>query len=220
MSRPLLLIGNKNYSSWSLRPWLFLRHHGIDFEERRVALYSAGAKAEILRHSPAGKVPVLVDDGVAVWDSLAILEYLHERYPQCAGWPAAVAARAHARAVSAEMHSGFGAMRQALSMNCRTVYPPRAWPDEVQQDIERVLAIWSDCRARHAGDGPFLFGRFSIVDAMYAPVVWRFIGYSVSLPPAAHAYCETMLALPAMREWVRDARAETEVLEQLERPLP
>lgn len=219
MSRPLLLIGNKNYSSWSLRPWLFLRHHGLDFEERRVALYSAGSKAEILRYSPAGKVPVLVDGGVTVWDSLAILEYLHERHPQCAGWPAAAAARAHARAVSAEMHSGFGALRQALPMNCRTLYPSRVWPDDVQQDIARVLTIWDECRARHGADGPFLYGGFSIADAMYAPVVWRFTGYSVPLPQTAQAYCETMLALPAMREWVRDARAETEVLEQFERPL-
>ncbi|HEY9380155.1 MAG TPA: glutathione S-transferase family protein [Burkholderiales bacterium] len=219
MSRPLLLIGNKNYSSWSLRPWLFLKQHGIDFEERRVALYAPGSKEEILRHSPAGKVPTLIDDGVTVWDSLAILEYLNERHPQHNGWPIEPAARARARSVCAEMHSGFGALRQALPMNCRTHYPARVWPEDVQRDIERVLAIWSDCRARDGAGGPFLFGRFSIADAMYAPVVWRFIGFSVLLSEVAQQYCDMMAALPAMREWQREARAEVEVLEQFERPL-
>ena len=219
MSRPLLLIGNKNYSSWSLRPWLYLKHHRIDFEERRVALYAPGSKEEILRHSPAGKVPTLIDDGITVWDSLAILEYLNERHPQHNGWPIESAARAHARSVCAEMHSGFGAMRQALSMNCRTHYPARVWPEDVQRDVERVLAIWHDCRTRYSANGPFLFGRFSIADAMYAPVVWRFIGFSVPLPDVAQQYCDMMAALPAMQEWQRDARAEVEVLEQFERPL-
>lgn len=219
MSRPLLLIGNKNYSSWSLRPWLFLQHHQLDFEERRVALYVPGAKEEILRHSPAGKVPALLVDGRVIWDSLAILEFLNERYPQCNGWPGDMATRAHARSVSAEMHAGFAFLREALSMNCRKVYPARAWPDAVQRDIDRVVAIWTDCRARYAAEGPFLFGGFSIADAMYAPVVWRFTGFSVALPESAQLYCATMLALPAMQRWRREAEAESEVLEQFERPL-
>jgi len=220
MNRPVLLIGNKNYSSWSLRPWLFMAHHGLDFEERRVSLYAPGSKEQILRHSPAGKVPVLLADGTVVWDSLAILECLAERHPETQGWPAEPALRAHARSISAEMHAGFAAMREALSMNCRKVYPPRQWPEAVQRDIDRVLQIWTDCRARYGARGDFLFGRFTIADAMYAPVVWRMTGYSVPMPEAAQRYCETMLALPAMQAWRRDAELEAEVLEQFERPLP
>lgn len=210
MSRPLLVIGNRNYSSWSLRPWVFMRHHGIDFEERRVSLATDAGKAEIRALSPTGLVPVLIDGGLKVWDSLAILEYVAERHPRTRGWPEDAAARAVARAVSAEMHSGFRHLRVRLPMNVRRSAPARAWPAEVQAEIDRVVALWQDCRARFGDDGPFLFGRFTIADAMYAPVVWRFVTYSVPLPAVAEAYVGAMRALPAMQAWREAAIAEGE----------
>jgi len=227
-----LVIGNKAYSSWSLRPWVYLKHLGIPFEEVRVPLYQGDYKAAITRYNPAGKVPVLVDGGTTVWDSLAILEYLAERQPappDGGGWPAEPKARAMARSVSAEMHSGFGAMRENLCMNVRKTYPWRpagsanAWPEAVLADVARIQALWEDCRKLAAalfgesGGGPFLFGPFSAADAMYAPVAWRFAGYSVPLTPTARAYVDTLLALPAMREWQAGAMAESEVLPQYDR---
>jgi len=220
-----LVIGNKAYSSWSLRPWVYLKHLGIPFEEVRVPLYQGDYKAAITRYNPAGKVPVLVDGDTTVWDSLAILEYLVERFPGQGGWPRDPKARAMARSVSAEMHSGFGAMREHLCMNVRKTYPWRpagsanAWPDPVLADVARIQALWEDCRtlATSNGGGLFLFGPFSAADAMYAPVAWRFSGYSVPLPPSARAYVDTLLALPAMREWQAGAMAESEVLPQYER---
>lgn len=215
-----LVIGNKAYSSWSLRPWVFLRHHGIAFEEVRVALYAGDYKSRITAYSPAGKVPVLVDGGVTVWDSLAILEYLCEKFPQLQGWPREAAARAHARSVCAEMHSGFGNLRQHLTMNARKVIAWREWPPEVAADIARVESLWADCRAKHGAGGPFLFGAFSAADAMYAPVVWRLHGYSVPVGSVTRAYLDAMLALPAMRDWHAGALAETEALPQFERDAP
>jgi glutathione S-transferase len=214
MSRPTLVIGNRNYSSWSMRPWVFMRHHGIDFEERRLSLYTDTGKAEIRAISPTGLVPVLIDGGLKVWDSLAILEYVADRYPQTQGWPADAAARAVARSVSAEMHSSFQNLRKNLPMNVRRVTAARKWPAEVQADIDRVFAIWQDCRGRFGDAGPFLFGRFSIADAMYAPVVWRFATYSVPLPAAAEAYTGAMHALPAMQAWREAAHAEGEPVAQ------
>jgi glutathione S-transferase len=214
MSRPTLVIGNRNYSSWSMRPWVFMRHHGIDFEERRLSLYTDTSKAEIRAISPTGLVPVLIDGGLKVWDSLAILEYVADRYPQTQGWPADAAARAVARSVSAEMHSSFQNLRKNLPMNVRRVTAARKWPAEVQADIDRVFAIWQDCRGRFGDAGPFLFGRFSIADAMYAPVVWRFATYSVQLPAAAEAYTGAMHALPAMQAWREAAHAEGEPVAQ------
>ena len=221
-----LVIGNKNYSSWSLRPWLYLKQHGIAFEEVRVPLYQGDFKAQLARYTPAGKVPVLVDGDITVWDSLAILEYLAERFPAQSGWPAEAQARAMARAVSAEMHSGFTALRSNLPMNVRKVLPWRpagsadAWPAEVGADVARIETSWEECR-RHrppgGKNGLFLFGAFSIADAMYAPVVWRFSGYSVPLSAASRAYVDAMLALPAMREWHGAACAETEVLSHVEK---
>ena len=216
MTPPLLAIGNKTYSSWSLRPWIFLKHHGIDFEELRIPLYMPGSKERILAYSPAGKLPILVDGKIIVHDSYAILEYLVERYPQTQGWPVASATRAVARSICAEMHSGFAALRQHLSMNVRKQFEAREWPADVQADIDRIQTIWRTCRQRHGRNGPFLFGRFGIADAMYAPVVWRFAGYSVELDQTAEDYCAAMLALPAMREWQAGAFAEQEVLPQFE----
>jgi glutathione S-transferase len=194
----ILVIGNKAYSSWSLRPWLLMRQAGIPFDEVRVSLYAEDAKQNILRHSPAGKVPVLKDGGLTIWDSLAI------------------ALRAHARAISAEMHSGFANLRTQMPMNVRREISARARTPEVAAEVARIEEIWNDCRNRHGSQGPFLFGAFSIADAMYAPVVSRLRTYGVTISGAAAQYAGVIHALPAMQEWIAGARAETEVNPQYE----
>ncbi|MFP5418596.1 MAG: glutathione S-transferase family protein [Gammaproteobacteria bacterium] len=208
-----LVIGNKNYSSWSLRPWLMLRQTGIPFEEVRISLRPEAATA-LAAWSPSGKVPVLHDGGIRVWDSLAIGEYLNECFPQAGLWPTDRTARAMARSVSAEMHAGFGALREHMSMNIRGRYPGKGRTPECLSDVERILAIWTECRAQFGGGGDFLFGRFSIADAMFAPVVLRFQTYAVSLEGAARTYADVVRALPAIQAWVADAQAETERIEK------
>lgn len=211
MARPVLVIGNKNYSSWSLRPWLALRVAGVDFEELRVALYLPGSKQAILRWSPSGHVPALRHGDVTVWDSLAICEYAAETLAPGAGlWPAGAAARAHARSISAEMHAGFAALRRALPMNLRAEGARVPIEPAVQAEIDRVAAIWEEARVRFGAGGPFLFGAFTIADAMYAPVVTRFQSYGVALPPAAQAYAEAVRALAPLRDWTAAAVAERE----------
>ena len=212
MVRYTLVIGNKNYSSWSLRAWLAMRQADIAFDELRVALFEAGYTAQIERYSPAGKVPVLVADGVKVWDTLAICEFLAERHPDKQLWPADAAARAHARAICAEMHSGFMALRNALPMNIRSSHPGKGMTPEVQRDIERITALWAQCRRDYAQGGELLFGHFTAADAFYAPVVSRFETYAVKLPAAARAYADAVLRLPAMQEWMAAALRETEFI--------
>jgi glutathione S-transferase len=207
-----LVIGNKNYSSWSLRPWLFMRHHGLVFEEHRIPLYREDSKPKLLAHSPAGKVPVLIDGDLVVWDSLAILEYLAESFPETEGWPTARADRAFARALAAEMHSGFQALRTHCAMNCRRTPAAKEVPDAVHQDVNRIARIWQSCRERFAGQGPWLFGRFTITDAMYAPVALRFRIYRLDAGPAAANYVDTVLGHPAMQEWIEAGRVEAEVI--------
>ena len=197
-----LVIGNKNYSSWSLRPWLLLRQAGIPFEAVRIPLYMPGSTEELAKWSPSGKVPALHDGDLRVWDSLAICETLNERFPDKQLWPADAAARVVARSVSAEMHAGFSALREHMSMNIRARRPGQGRTPECLADVGRILAIWTDCRARFGSGGDFLFGRFGIADAMYAPVVLRFQTYGVALEGAARAYAAAMLALPALQEWV------------------
>ncbi len=220
MAEFTLVIGNRNYSSWSLRGWLAAKLAGIEFDEVVIPLDEANTKSEIARYSPSGWVPVLVHRGLTVWDSLAIGEYLAELRPDMKLWPEAPAARAVARAVSAEMHSGFAALREALPMNIRASYPGRTIAPEVQADIQRIVAIWLDCRKRFAGsaarDDGFLFGPVSLADAMFAPVVTRFVTYSVLLDEAAKRYCDAVMALPAMRAWVDAARHETWMIPKLE----
>jgi len=208
MAAPLLVVGNKNYSSWSLRPWLLMKVLGIPFQELRIPLYGEGSKQRILAHSPAGKVPCLADGELHVWDSLAIMEYLAERHPGV--WPADAALRARARSISAEMHSGFPNLRNHMSMNIRRHYPGKGRTPEVLAEIRRIVEIWSECRK------PFLFGAFCAADAMYAPVVLRFRTYEVELPPVCRAYADAVLALPALQEWIRDAERETESLPQFD----
>jgi len=205
-----LLIGNKNYSSWSLRPWLLLTHLEIPFEEEKLSFNDPAFKARVGKYSPVGQVPVLIDGDVAVWDSLAIVEYVAETFPDRGVWPADRAARARARSICAEIHAGFSALRNAMPMNCelRVDWVPQDL--QVQRDIARIVASWSDCRARFGAGGPFLFGAFSAADAYYAPVVRRFLGFAVKLPEVAAAYVATMDALPAMRAWVTAGLAEHE----------
>ena len=203
-----LIIGNKNFSSWSLRPWLGFKVAGIEFEEILLPLYEPDARSQRLIYSPTGKVPLLVDGELHIWDSLAIAEYLAEKYPEKSLWPQAIAARATARSICAEMHAGFSAMRNMLNMDIRERLQADLTP-EVQADIDRVLAIWSDCRERFGANGPFLFGQFSWADAFYAPVVTRFTTYGIALPSEAQRYVDTILALPAMQEWIAAAQIET-----------
>lgn len=203
-----LFVGNKNYSSWSLRAWLLLRQAGIPFEEETVSFNSRDFDERVRRHSPAGRVPVLVDGEVSVWDSLAISEYVAERFPEKNLWPEARAARAHARSICAEMHSGFADLRAQLPMNCEARFEGVLETRATRRDIERVLEMWRDCRERHAGGGPFLYGHFTVADAFFAPVVRRFLGHSVELPEPAAAYARTIDGLPAMREWMAAATAE------------
>jgi glutathione S-transferase len=201
-----LVIGDRNYSSWSLRPWLAIKQAGLPFEEIPIRLRGSGTRAEIFKYSPSGKVPCLIDGETVVWDSLAICEYLAEKSTSL--WPADRKTRAEARAISAEMHSGFGALRHSMPMEIHASKPYDDRPAEVLADIARIVAIWESCRSRFAKSGPFLFGTFTIADAMFAPVVWRFLTYAVELPAASRAWVETMCALPAMQAWRAGALAE------------
>ena len=214
-----LVIGNKNYSSWSMRPWVALTAFGIPFQEVRVLLDQLDTAARIADYSGAGRVPVLIAGEMTIWDSLAICEYVAEQFPDKHMWPADVAARAMARSVSAEMHSGFQGLRNAMSMNIRARLPGRGRTAEAQGDIGRVCEIWEECLSRF-GHHQFLFGDFSIADAFFAPVVMRFGTYGVSLAPALQAYCDRVLAHPAVARWVREALAETEVAAKHDDILP
>jgi len=220
MSRYTLVIGNKNYSSWSLRAWLLMKQAGIPFEEIRIPLYVSGSKDSLRKYAPSGKVPVLLDGSLAVWDSLAIAEYLAERHPERRLWPQDAAERTIGRSISAEMHSGFTALRSNMSMNCRGSFPGAGRTVEVAADIERIQRMWTDCRARFGTAGPFLFGAFTIADAMYAPVVLRFKTYAVQLTAVARQYADAVLGLPALQDWVEAAKAEIEVIPAFEPASP
>jgi glutathione S-transferase len=199
-----LVIGNRTYSSWSMRGWLMARQSGIAFDETLVPLDQPDTAQRIRQFSPAGKVPLLTDGSLTVWDSLAMAEYFSDRAPDAGIWPSDPAARAVARSVSAEMHSGFAPLRDAWPMNLKRTGPPRPPSTAVQADIARIDAIWCDCRARFGGDGPFLFGAWSAADAMYAPVVSRFISYGAALSDRAAAYRNAVWTHEWFVEW-RDA---------------
>ena len=215
-----LIIGNKNYSSWSLRPWIGLTAAGIPFEEEVISLYDEGSKAKILQHSPAGKVPILIDGEVRVWESLAILEYAAEKFPQAGLWPSDPAARAHARAISTEMHAGFAALRNECGMNMWRPPGQRTLSAEAQANIARVQAIWSEARATYGVGGPFLFGKFTAADAMYAPVVSRFETYAIDVAPGVKAYMQAVIALAAWQEWRNAALREPWVIPTFEYDWP
>ena len=212
-----LYIANKNYSSWSMRAWVALRATNIDFDEVFIPLYTGEEdKKRILAFTPSGKVPVLVDGDVTIWDSLAIIEYVAERFPQVGLWPEDRARRAHARSVSAEMHSGFMALRNECGMNLHRPVRAIKLSDDARVNILRVQQIWTECRERYAKLGPYLFGTFGAADAMFAPVVHRFRTYAIAVGPEVQAYMETMMALPAFQEWTRLGLAETIIIEKFE----
>ncbi len=207
-----LVIGNKNYSSWSFRPWFALRVAAIPFDETVISLDDPEFKATLLKLSPVGKVPVLVDGDTRVWESTAILEYLADKFPDRALWPADPAARAHARALAAEMHAGFVPLRTECPMNMWRPIKPRALSDAAKANVARIDAMWSDCRARYGAGGPFLFGAFTATDAMYAPVVSRLHTYAAEVGSAARTYMRAIMALPAWSEWRSAALQEQWVL--------
>ena len=206
-----LIIGNKNYSSWSLRAWFLLHEAGIEFDETRIVLDQGDTAKLIAQFTSAGRVPVLILDDVTVWDTLAIAETAAERWPDKQLWPADASARAHARSISAEMHSGFENLRTMMPMNCRAMGRKVALPDELTEEIDRVISIWSDCNHRYGGE--WLFGTFSIADAMFAPVVLRFRTYGINLPDSAKVYANRVLESMAMQEWLAAAETEIEVIE-------
>lgn len=206
-----LVIGNKNYSSWSMRPWMLLTVNGMEFKERRLPLFTAHFYQQIAQYSPAGTVPALHDGDIKVWDSLAICEYINEQYLQGKAWPKDPSQRAKARAVSCQMHSGFNAIRNELPMNCRALR--RVTKSEaLEKDITRLQALWEALLAEHAG--PWLFGEFSIADAMYAPVASRFHTYGIELSSQCQGYVDHWLTHPAMQSWYRAAHQETEIVEE------
>jgi glutathione S-transferase len=212
-----LVIGNKNYSSWSMRPWLALKTSGIAFEEKFIPLYTGAAdKQRILDVTRSGKVPALIDGDVTVWDSLAIIEYLAECFPEARLWPADPACRAHARSASAEMHSGFAALRNECGMNLHRPIGATALSDNARADIARIQELWTDCRQRYGKAGSFLFGAFTGADAMYAPVIHRFRTYAIDVTSPVRAYMDTMISLPAFQQWTDEALAETIVIEKFE----
>lgn len=211
-----LVIGNKNYSSWSLRPWLLLRHFDLPFTETRVSLYRDDYKVELLRYSAAGKVPVLYDGTLVIWDSLAICEYLNEKYLAGRGWPQDPSLRAEARSCSAEMHAGFAMLRQQMPMNCRASGRQVAITPALQGDIQRLDQMWAGLRHRFHRQGPWLFGDFSIADCMFAPVAFRFATYNVVLSAPSLDYRKHLLAHPAVQEWAAAAAAETEIIQEEE----
>lgn len=215
MAKAKLAIASKNYGSWSLRGWLLCKLAGLDFEEEVVSSDDPSTRAELLLLSPSFLVPCLTHDGVKVWDTLAIAEYLHELSPGAGLMPADVAARARCRAISGEMHSGFANLRSALPMNIKAHYPGfKLWAG-AQGDIERIGAIWRECLAQ--SKGPYLFGQAPcMADAMFAPVATRFLTYDVKLDPACTGYCKTIMAMPFMQQWVTAAKAEPEELEELD----
>ena len=204
-----LILANKAYSSWSFRPWILLAHFKIAFHEVVIPLDLADTHKKILKYSPTGKVPALIDGKVTVWESLAIMEYVAETYPDKPIWPKTKTARAHARAISSEMHAGFTALRLACPMNMRRERKAIALADAVKADVARIEAVWAEARKSFGKGGPFLYGRFSAADAMFAPVVNRLNVYAIPVKSASRAYMDAMMALPAWKAWVHDAEAET-----------
>lgn len=217
-----LVIANRNYSSWSLRAWLFLTESNIPFEEIRIPLFTGDWKKEIAKHSPAGRVPVLLDDGLAVWDTMAIMAHVREKRSEAVGWPRSAAARAQARSISAEMHSGFIAVRDELPQNlrARNRIDRSRLSGACKQQIERIDGIWADCRSRYGGAGEWLYGDLSIADIMYAPVALRFVTYSIPVSDRARQFVDAVQRLASVQQWIAEARAETESLPFIDELIP
>jgi len=212
-----LVIGNQNYSTWSMRPWLFVAYHGLEVEIEKLSLNDLPVIQKRFAH---GKVPVLIDGSLEIWDSMAILEYLAETYPDLRGWPQETHARAVARSVSAEMHSSFQALRRELPMNCRKYFPDYQLSNTAMKDVKRIQQIWNLCRERYGSGGPWLFGRFGIADSMYAPVVMRFQSMDIKLDPVSQEYCLAVRECVAVKMWLAEASSETEIVnaDELDHP--
>ena len=211
--KPKLIIGNKNYSSWSLRPWLLMHEAGIDFDEERILLDTETTAGEIAAFNAGRTVPILQLGDLTVWDSMAICETVAERWPEKQLWPADPDTRAYARSISAEMHSGFQMLRDCMPMNCRAMGRKVPLPDVLAHDIDRVIAIWTHCHNHHSKDNGWLFGEFSVADAMFAPVVLRLRTYGINLPESAGFYPHRVLESEAMQEWLAAAECEIEVID-------
>ncbi|OOZ37841.1 glutathione S-transferase [Solemya velesiana gill symbiont] len=209
-----LIIGNKNHSSWSLRPWIFMRHHEIPFHEKRVALFTETTDIELEQFNSDFKVLALKDGDLLVWDSLAILEYVSEQYLDNRGWPSDPGARAMARSISAEMHSSFLNVRSEFPMNCRKTFDNVRPSLEAEHEIERIKSLWRESREKYGEGGEWLFGSYSIADAMYAPIALRFIGYNILLEGVEKAYVESVLKQSGITEWIEAGRAEKEIIEE------
>ena len=215
--KPKLIIGNKNYSSWSLRPWLLMKEAGIDFDEHRIVLDTSTTQHEIAEFTDAGRVPVLQLGDLTVWDSLAICETVAERWPDKKLWPGNEDERAHARSIAAEMHAGFPWLRECMPMNCRAMGRKVSIPDELGDDIDRIISIWAECHRHFGNRGGWLFGKFSVADAMFAPVVLRLRTYGINLPESAGYYPHRLLESEAMQDWLAAAECEIEVIEREEK---
>jgi len=214
MSNLTLIIGNKNYSSWSLRPWVFMKHHQITFDEKRVALFTETTDKELSQYNSDFKVPILKDGDLLIWDSLSILEYLSEKYLASNGWPRESNARAMAKSMSAEMHASFLNVRNELPMNCRKKFQDVRLSSKAEREIGRIKTLWQQCRNEYGEEGEWLFGKYSIADAMFAPIALRFEGYSISLGNVEEAYVRSVLKQPSIIEWVEAGKVEKEVIEE------
>ena len=214
MSNPTLVIGNKNYSSWSLRPWIFMKENKISFNEKRVPLFTDTTRDDLRHYNSDFKVPVLIEGDSYIWDSLAILEYISEKYLNSNGWPAEINARAFARSMSSEMHSSFNNVRNELPMNCRKKFQNIKLSTEAEQEIDRIKDLWRQSRTQYGKEGQWLFGNYSIADAMYAPIALRFSGYSIPLNKSEEEYVESVLNQPFIIEWIEAGKAETEVINE------
>jgi glutathione S-transferase len=217
-----LVIANRNYSSWSLRAWLCLVESSIEFEEIRIPLFTDQWREEIGRYSPVGRVPVLIDDGFSIWDSMAIIEYAREQFPGAVGWPDERNQRAHARSISAEMHSGFMALRDELPQNLRAHCPldSQSLSEDCRQQIQRVDQIWGECRNENRSSGKWLFGTFSIADVMFAPVALRFVTYKIDVSPVAREFMDAVCGLQSVQQWIAAARKETESISFIDQRIP
>jgi len=213
MSKLTLVVGNKNYSSWSLRPWIFLRHHKVDFEEKWVSLFVDTTAGELAEYDSNYKVPILKDGELVIWDSLSILEYVSEAYLENKGWPEDRKARSLARSISSEMHSSFINVRNELPMNCKKKFENVKLSQGAKREIERIKALWRKCRSEYGSDGEWLFGAYSIADAMFAPIALRFTGYSIPLAGIEENYVESVLKHPGIVEWVEAGKQEAEIID-------
>ncbi|MET0008212.1 MAG: glutathione S-transferase family protein [Candidatus Thiodiazotropha sp. 6PLUC4] len=216
MSNLTLIIGNKNYSSWSLRPWILLKHHHIDFQEKKVALFTQTTDEELSDYNSDYKVPILKDNELLIWDSLSILEYISEQYLENHGWPVDPQERSIARSICSEMHSSYFHVRSELPMNCRKKFNTITLSQGTSKEIERICWLWRMCRNAHKNRGEWLFGEFTIADAMFAPIAIRFYGYSIPLPAIEERYMKSVLNHPSTIEWIDASKRETEVIQSVE----